>query len=89
VVEHTRKVRQLVDWSAAIWAGIALRFREVVYSGTFFFVALLFLEFVNWWWDWMPKYLFFLIVALTSMAVVVGLKRLRRTVMATPSEAGS
>jgi len=75
--------------AAAIWLGIAARWREVVYTGTFFFVALLFLEFVNWWWAWMPKYLFFLIVALTSVAVMIGLKRLRRALTARPLEAGA
>jgi hypothetical protein len=75
--------------AAAIWLGIAARWREVVYSGTFFFVALLFLEFVNWWWAWMPRYLFFLIVALTSVAVVIGLKRLRRLLAARPLEVGA
>jgi len=73
--------------AATIWLGIARRWREAVYTGTFFFVALLFLEFVNWWWAWMPKYLFFLIVALTSVAVVIGLKRLRSTLTSRPMEA--
>lgn len=81
---------QLLGFSmsaATIWLGIARRWKEIVYAGTFFFVALLFLEFVNWWWDWMPKYLFFLIVALTSIAVMIGLKRLRTTLTARPMEA--
>ncbi len=73
--------------AAAIWLGIARREKEVVYTGTFLFVALLFVEFVNWWWEWMPKYLFFLIIALTSIAVVLGLKRLRRTLTARLVEA--
>jgi serine/threonine protein kinase len=82
---------QLLGFSmsaATIWLGIARRWKEAVYTGTFFFVALLFLEFVNWWWAWMPKYLFFLIVALTSVAVMIGLKRLRATLTARPMEAG-
>ncbi len=73
--------------AAAIWLGIARCEKEVVYTGTSLFVALLFVEFVNWWWTWMPKYLFFLIVALTSIAVVLGLKRLRRTLTARLVEA--
>jgi len=74
--------------AGAIWFGVSRRWNEAVYSGTFFFVALLLLEFVNWWWDWMPRYLFFLIIALTSVAVAIGLKRLRATLMADPLEAG-
>jgi len=74
--------------ATAVWLGIARRWKETVYSGTFFFVALLFLEFVNWWWNWIPKYLFFLVVALTAVAVVLALKRLRTTLMARPLEVG-
>jgi serine/threonine protein kinase len=75
--------------AGAIWFGVVRRWNEAVYTGTFFLVALLFLEFVNWWWDWMPRYLFFLIVAMTSVAVAIGLKRLRSTLMAGPLEARS
>ena len=74
--------------AAILWLGIARRCKETVYAGTFFFVALLFLEFVNWWWAWMPKYLFFLIIALTSIAVMTGLKRLRTALTAGSLEAG-
>jgi hypothetical protein len=72
--------------AASIWLGIARRFKEAVYTGSFFFVVLLFLEFVHWWWDWMPKYLFFLIIALSSIAVMIGLKRLRTMLTASPLE---
>ena len=72
--------------AGAMWLGIARRWKETVYTGTFFFVMLLFLEFVNWWWAWMPKYLFFLIVALASVAVLIGLRRLRMALATTPRE---
>ncbi|MCP5066565.1 MAG: DUF2157 domain-containing protein, partial [bacterium] len=88
-IEITYQLLGFAMSAATIWLGIARRWRETVYTGTFFFVALLFLEFVNWWWAWMPKYLFFLIVALTSVAVMIGLKRLRTTLTARPMEAGS
>ena len=66
--------------AGAIWLGITKGFRESVYTGSFFFVILLFYRFVEWWWDWMPRYLFFLIVALTAVAVVLVLKRLRAAI---------
>jgi hypothetical protein len=88
-IEITYQLLGFAMSAATIWIGIARRWKEAVYAGTLFFVALLFLEFVNWWWAWMPKYLFFLIVALTSVAVMIGLKRLRATLTARPMEAGS
>jgi hypothetical protein len=87
-IEITYQLLGFAMSAAAIWLGIVRRWKEAVYTGTFFFVALLFLEFVNWWWAWMPKYLFFLIVALTSVAVMIGLKRLRTTLTEKPMEAG-
>jgi hypothetical protein len=63
--------------AGAIGAGIARRSREAVYTGTAFFAAFLFLKYVHWFWDWMPRYLFFLIVALSALGMVLVLRRLR------------
>jgi hypothetical protein len=75
--------------AGAIALGVARRFRDFVYCGALFFVVFLYLKFVQWWWDWMPKYLFFLIVALTAMGVLWALKRLRAAVTVGPLEAES
>jgi len=40
-------------------------------------MVFLFMKFVDWWWDWMPKYLFFLTLAATSLIVLGILRRLR------------
>ena len=83
---------QLIGFIASagvIWLGIAKGYRESVYAGSLFFVILLFHRFVDWWWDWIPRYLFFLIIALTAVAVLLVLKRLRSAITATPRGAGS
>jgi len=93
VASHSAEVAyQLLGFAmsaGAIWLGIARRWKEVVYSGTFFFAAFLFLKFVHWWWNWMPKYLFFLIVALTALAGMLLLTRLRAGLTAKLQETGS
>jgi tRNA A-37 threonylcarbamoyl transferase component Bud32 len=71
--------------AGAIALGVVRRYRESVYCGALFFVTFLYLKYVQWWWDWMPKYLFFLIVAMTAMAVLWALKRLRAAVTVGPS----
>jgi hypothetical protein len=63
--------------AAAIWLGVRDRAREVAYFGAVLFIVLLYLKFVDWMWDWMPKYLFFLIVAAVATGAVVALNRLR------------
>jgi len=63
--------------AGAIWLGIARRWKEAVYGGACLFMVFLFMKFVDWWWDWMPKYLFFLTLAATSLIVLGILRRLR------------
>jgi tRNA A-37 threonylcarbamoyl transferase component Bud32 len=73
----------------AIALGVVRRYRETVYCGAVFFVAFLYLKFVQWWWDWMPKYLFFLVIAVTAIAVLWAMMRLRSAVSLEPLEAES
>ena len=70
--------------AAAIWIGIRRGWREVVHTGSVFFVAFLWAKFLDWWWDWMPRYLFFLIVGLTAAAALVALKKARSVMAARP-----
>ena len=48
-------------------------------TGIVFFVFFLYTKFYQWWWEFMPKYLFFLMVGLTAVLILLILKRLRRT----------
>jgi hypothetical protein len=45
--------------------------------GCTFFVLYLYTKLFDWWWDWMPKYLFFLLLGLIAIGMLVFLKRLR------------
>ena len=63
--------------AGAIWLGIKKQWSEVINTGNVFFVIFLYTKFYDWWWEWMPKYLFFLIIALTSIIFLMIFKRLR------------
>ena len=78
-VEHTYQVAAFVIAAATIGTGIRFNFREVTNVGWIFFVIFLYTRFYDWWWDWMPKYLFFLLVGALSIAALLTLRRLRRT----------
>jgi hypothetical protein len=41
-------------------------------------VLYLFMRLVDWFWDLLPKWLFFLLVGAFALAVLLGLQRLRR-----------
>lgn len=66
--------------SAAIWLGIKKGWVEVVNTGNVFFTIFLYTKFYDWWWNFMPKYLFFLIVGLAAVLMLLIFKRLRKTV---------
>ena len=63
--------------AAGIWFGIRAGWREVVQVATGFLVIFAFAKCFDWWWEWMPRYLFFLLLGGLAVAVLVVLGRLR------------
>ena len=49
----------------------------MVNTGVVFFVIFLYTKFFDWWWEVMPRYLFFLVLALAALLCLVVLRRLR------------
>jgi hypothetical protein len=77
-VEIIYQVAGFVTSGAAIWLGIRKNWSEVVTTGNVFFTIFLYTKFYDWWWDWMPKYLFFLVIGLTAILMLLIFKRLRQ-----------
>lgn len=72
---------QIVGFAAsamAIWLGIKKGWGDVVNLGNVFFTIFLYTKFYDWWWDWLPKYLFFLLIALVAILMLLVFKRLRQ-----------
>jgi len=63
--------------AAAVAVGLRWRWKEAVNVGVTFFVIFLYTKFFDWWWEWMPKYLFFLVIGLTAILILLVLKRWR------------
>ena len=61
----------------AVGLGIRRQWREAVNTGSAFFVVFLYAKLVDWYWAWMPRYLFFLILGLIAVALLVALKQVR------------
>jgi len=53
----------------AVWVGIRVGWPETVNLGATFFALFLYTKMFDWLWEWMPKWLFFLLIG----AVAVGL----------------
>jgi hypothetical protein len=63
---------------AVIGAGLRSGQRETVLIGSMFAAIFVLARFVDWWWDWMPKYLFFLILTAIAIAWLWALRVVRR-----------
>ena len=61
----------------AIAIGGRRGWREVETIGTAFLVLSLFARFFDWWWDWMPRWLFFLVIGALAVSMLLALRRLR------------
>jgi uncharacterized membrane protein len=76
-VERIYEMVGLLTSGAAIWIGIARQWNGVVNAGSVFFTVFLFCRLYHWWWDWMPKYLFFAVIGALGIGLVAAFKRVR------------
>lgn len=88
-VETIYQIAGFLFSAAAIWLGIRKNWPDVVNTGNVFFTIFLYTKFYDWWWDWMPKYLFFLVIGLTAILMLLIFKRFRTAVIRPAREAAA
>jgi uncharacterized membrane protein len=76
-IERLYEFVGLLASGGAIWLGIKRQWNGVVNTSATAFVIFLFTRLYHWWWDWMPKYLFFAVIGALGIGLVVAFKRLR------------
>jgi uncharacterized membrane protein len=76
-VERLYEFTGLVLSSGAIWLGIVRGWNGVVNTASVFFAIFLFTRLYHWWWDWLPRYLFFAVIGALGIGLVLLFKRLR------------
>lgn len=81
IIEGTYQIFGFVFSAAAIWLGLKQRWQHVMITGNVFFALFLYTKFFDWWWDWLPKYIFFFIIGLTAILALLIFKRLRAVQM--------
>ncbi|MDP9044781.1 MAG: DUF2157 domain-containing protein [Pseudomonadota bacterium] len=64
--------------AALVWYGVRRHWQEVTNTGVTFFVIFLYSKLFDWWWDSMPKSLFFLLMGLAAVFLLLVFQRLRR-----------
>ena len=61
----------------AVWTGIRRRWPEVANTAGAFLVLFVYAKCFDWWWDVMPRYLFFLMLGGLAIGAMVVLAKLR------------
>ncbi len=79
LVEGVYQVLGFVASAGFIYWGVRKTWSPIVNVGSVFFTIFLFTKFFDWWWEVMPKYLFFFIVGLTALLFLMVFNRLRES----------
>jgi len=77
LIEMIYRIIGFAASAGLIALGIRLGLNDVVNTANAFFVLFLYTQLFDWWWHWMPKFLFFLLVGLIAVLLLFVLKRLR------------
>lgn len=80
-IEYSYQTLGFVLAGLSIWLGIRRHWPGVVNVGSVFLVLDLYTKFFDWWWDWMPKYVFFFVLGLIAILLLLVMRRLRTSVM--------
>jgi len=76
-IEHGYQIAGFAFAGSVIWLGLYKKWKGLMNLGCVFFTIYLYTKFFDWWWEWMPKYLFFLMVGLVAILLLSVLRRLR------------
>ena len=71
----------LVAGGVIAW-GVREGHSDLANGGMIFLTVLCLVKATDWWWDWLPHWLFFLILAGFAIGVMVALKRVRQVMAA-------
>ncbi len=78
-IEIAYKVIGAIVLAGLVAWGIRKDQRLVMQIGSAGAVLYLFMRLVDWFWDWVPQWLFFLLVGAFALSVLLVLRRMRRS----------
>jgi uncharacterized membrane protein len=76
-IENGYQLLGFAGSALAVWLGIRRHWPGIVNLGSTFFVLYLYTKLFDWFWDWMPKYLFFLLLGLVAVLLLAVMRRFR------------
>jgi uncharacterized membrane protein len=77
-VEGFYQIAGFILSAVLVWLGVRRGWKDAVNTGLTSFVVFLYARLFGWWWDSMPKSLFFFVLALIALLILVVLRRVRR-----------
>lgn len=77
VIEGFYQFAGFILSAAVIWLGVRKHWKDTINTGNTFFVVFLYTKLFDWWWEIMPKYIFFFVIGLTAVLFLLIFKRLR------------
>ena len=78
VVEGLYDVLGLGLAMGGIWLGIRRGWDRLRGICTYGLIVMVFLKAFDWWWDWLPRYVFFLVLGALAVGVLILLRRTRQ-----------
>jgi uncharacterized membrane protein len=84
MAEVTYQIVGLLLSAGVVAHGVRLGQGGLVNLGTVAFVVFLYVRLHAWFWDWMPKYLFFFLLGLTALVLLLIFRRLRTRLRTQP-----
>lgn len=78
LIEGIYQMLGFITSAALIVLGLRIHNGQLMLLGNIFFALFLCSKFFDWWWDWMPKSLFFLVIGLTAILALTIFNRLRK-----------
>ncbi|WP_049721742.1 DUF2157 domain-containing protein [Gilvimarinus polysaccharolyticus] len=77
-IEGSYQLLGFVASALLVIYGIRTNATKLMLTGNVFFALFLYTKFFDWWWGWLPKYVFFLLIGLTAILAMVVFNRLRK-----------
>lgn len=76
-IENLYQIAGFVIAALLIWWGVRRNWAETFNTSVVFFSIFLYIKLFDWWWEAIPKYLFFFIIGIIALGILWGLSRLR------------
>lgn len=77
VIEITYQTIGFSFFGITAWLGVRAKYSGVTNIGVTFLTLFLYTKFFDWWWEAVPKYLFFFIVSLITIGLLVLFRKFR------------